>query len=129
VSGKKRILLVDDDKEFVQATKDLLEAHGYEVLTAHSGAQGLEIARKSYPNLMLLDVMMATDTEGFDVSRKIEESPELKGLPVILMTGIKKAMNLPFSFEPDEDWLPVKTVLDKPVPPDKLLAEIAKLLA
>jgi two-component system, OmpR family, alkaline phosphatase synthesis response regulator PhoP len=129
VSGKKRILLVDDDREFVQATKDLLEAHGYEVLTAHSGAEGLEIARKGYPNLMLLDVMMATDTEGFDVSRSIQESPELKGLPVILMTGIKKAMSLPFSFEPDEDWLPVKVVLDKPVPPDRLLAEIAKQLA
>jgi CheY-like chemotaxis protein len=126
VSGKKRILLVDDDKEFIEGTKDLLEAHGYEVLKAHTGAQGLEMAKKSYPNLMILDVMMTTDTEGFDVSRKIEESPELKGLPVILMTGIKKAMGLPFSFEPDEDWLPVKAVLDKPVAPDKLLAEIAK---
>ena len=129
MNAKKKILMVDDDKEFVQGTKDLLEAHGYEVLTAHSGAEGLALARKSHPNLMLLDVMMTSDTEGFDVSRTIEESPELKGLPVILVTGIKKAMRLPFSFEPDEDWLPVKVVLDKPVPPEKLLAEIAKQLA
>jgi CheY-like chemotaxis protein len=120
----KRILLVDDDAEFVAANKDLLEAHGYEVVTASDGPSGIEAAKTTCPNLMILDVMMATDTEGFDVSRRVHESPELKGLPVIMLTGIRRAMNLPFGFEPDAEWLPVKAVLEKPIQPEKLLAAI-----
>jgi two-component system, OmpR family, alkaline phosphatase synthesis response regulator PhoP len=122
----KKVLLVDDDREFVSATKELLEAYGYEVLVAYNGASGVEIAKKFRPSLMLLDVMMATDTEGFDVSRKVNAIPELQDLPVILMTGIRKAMNLPYGFEPDSAWLPVKAVLEKPVPPERLIEEVRK---
>jgi len=129
MSEGKRLLIVDDDTDFVDGLKTVLEAHGYQVMAAHDGPSGLEMARKEYPELMILDVMMTTDTEGFDVSRQIQAIPELKGLPVILLTGIKKAMNLPFTFEPDEEWLPVKAVLEKPVPPETLLAEIEKHLS
>ena len=80
-SLRKRILIVDDDVEFVESNKDLLEANGYEVLSAHDGTSGLELAKKEKPDLMILDVMMATNTEGFEVSRKIPESPELKNMP------------------------------------------------
>ena len=87
----------------------------------------LEKARQLKPDLMILDVMMATDTEGIEVSRKIAESPDLRTIPVLLLTGIRKAKNLPFGLTPDENWLPVKVVLEKPVPPDVLLKEIQKL--
>lgn len=124
---KQRILMVDDDVDFVEATKDLLESRGHEVAYAHNGKDGIALARTFRPDVMLLDVMMTTDTEGFDVSRQMQEIPELKGIPIILMTGIKKAMSLPFSFEPDDDWLPVKAVLDKPVAPEKLLSTITSI--
>lgn len=124
----KRILLVDDDQDFVASVAEWLTANGYEVTVAFDGASGLEKARQLKPDLMILDVMMATDTEGIEVSRKIAESPELKSLPVLLLTGIRKAKNLPFGLTPDESWLPVRTVLEKPVPPDLLLKEIRKLL-
>lgn len=126
MSKAKQILLVDDDRDFVSATKELLEAYGYEVLVSYDGASGVEVAKKFKPDLMLLDVMMATDTEGFDVSRKVSAVPELQSLPVILMTGIRKAMKLPYGFEPDEAWLPVKAVLEKPVPPERLIEEVKK---
>jgi len=128
MSNDKKLLLVDDDEDFVEATKTLLEKHGYRVTTAHDGAAGLEQARADPPDLMILDVMMATKAEGFDVSRKIKTSPGLRGLPVILLTGIRKAMNLRFDFETDETWLPVKVVLEKPVPPETLLAEVERHL-
>ncbi|MBN1558272.1 MAG: response regulator [Lentisphaerae bacterium] len=128
MTGERRILLVDDDREFVQATRDLLEAYGYAVDAAHSGAEGLQKARAQRPDLMILDVMMSSETEGFDISRRVQEEPELQDLPVIMLTGIRKAMNLPFQFEPDKQWLPVKAVLEKPVSPDRLLAEIKKHL-
>jgi two-component system alkaline phosphatase synthesis response regulator PhoP len=124
----KRILLVDDDQDFVASVEEWLKANGYEVTVAFDGASGLEKARQLKPDLIILDVMMGTDTEGIEVSRKIAESPELRVLPVLLLTGIRKAKNLPFGLTPDENWLPVKTVLEKPVPPETLLKEIRKLL-
>ena len=123
------ILLVDDDMDFVESNKDLLEAHGYRVLTASDGASGLALARQERPDLMILDVMMATQTEGFEVSRKIPESPELRAMRVLLVTGIRKAMHLPFRFERDDTWLPVSEILEKPVAPEQLLAEVARQFA
>lgn len=120
----KKILLVDDDADFVESNKDLLEAEGYQVVVAADGESGLAMALQEKPDLMLLDVMMTHDTEGFEISRKIADNPELKGMKVLLVTGVRKEKDLAYSFEPDKDWLPVQKVLEKPVPPEKLLKEI-----
>jgi len=122
----KKILIVDDNQDFVESNKDLLEAHGYQVSVAYDGQSGLEKAKQERPDLMLLDVMMAHDTEGFEISRKIPEQPELRNMKVVLVTGIRKDKNLAYAFEPDETWLPVDKVLEKPVPPEKLLEEVRK---
>ena len=126
MSEARKILLVDDDKEFVEANKALLEAEGYEVFTAHDGAGGLSMARETRPDLLILDVMMTTKTEGFDISRKIHDVPELKDLPVILLTGIRKEMHVTYPIEPDETWLPVDSLFEKPIEPAVLLEEIKK---
>ncbi len=128
MSDKKRIVLVDDDRDFVASVKDWLEANNLEVLVAYDGAAGLEMVTREKPDLMILDVMMSTDTEGIEVSRKIAEHPDLKMMPVLMLTGMRKAKNLPFGLEPDENWLPVRVVMEKPVPPDLLLREIRRLL-
>lgn len=125
---KAKILLVDDDVDFLKSTGDLLEAHGYQVITATNGGAGLAAAKQQRPTLMVLDVMMATDTEGFEVARKIPEAKELQGMPVILVTGIRKEMKLGFAFEPDETWLPVERVMEKPIDPARFLALVAKLI-
>jgi CheY-like chemotaxis protein len=128
MTEKKRILLVDDDVDFVESNRDLLEASGYEVLAAHDGQAGLDLAVKEKPDLMILDVMMAHDTEGFEVSRKIPQTPELRGMPVIMVTGIRKELEVPYTLEPDQTWLPVQTLLEKPVPPEVFLEEIRRHL-
>jgi CheY-like chemotaxis protein len=125
----KRILIIDDNPEFVEATTNLLDAKGYEVTSADNGKDGLEKAKENKPDLILLDVMMTTKTEGFDVAREMHGEAGLKETPVIMITGVRKEMNLPFGFEPDEDWLPVKDVLEKPVKPDVLLAAVTKALS
>ena len=125
---QKTILLVDDDRDFVESNKDLLEAQGYRILTAYDGKSGLETALRERPDLMILDVMMASDTEGFEVSRKIPEKPELRNMRVLLVTGIRRAMHLPFGFEPDESWLPVSDILEKPIVPERLIERIGKIL-
>ncbi|MDD5327479.1 MAG: response regulator [Phycisphaerae bacterium] len=124
----KKILIIDDNPEFVEATTNLLDARGYQVDSAENGKVGIEKAKKNKPDLILLDVMMTTKSEGFDVAREMHNEPSLKGTPVIMITGVRKEMNLPFGFEPDADWLPVKEVLEKPVKPDVLLAAVTKAL-
>jgi len=124
MSAKKRILVVDDDKDLVDLTRGVLETAGYEVLSAYDGASGLALAKAERPDLLLLDVMMASDTEGFDISRDLQSVPELAGLKVIILTGLVEAKKLGFHFEPDETWLPVAAVLEKPVPPAELLRQI-----
>jgi len=123
-----KILVVDDDADFLEAQKTLLNAKGYSVIGAPNGEEGYQKAKMEKPDLLLLDVMMTYDSEGFDLARKLKEDPSTKYIPVIMITGIRKAKGLPFSFEPDEDWLPVKAVLEKPVKPDELLKKVEEAL-
>ncbi len=124
-----KILLVDDDLDFVEATKSLLETKGYEILTAPNGEDGYLQAKAHLPSLILLDVMMTYESEGFDAARKLAEDPATQKIAVMLLTGIRKAMKLPLSFGPDADWLPVRAVLEKPIKPDELLKKVGEALA
>ena len=119
-----RVLIIDDDPEFVEAVTNVLDAKGYDVDSAPNGKIGVAKAKEQKPDIMLLDVMMTTKSEGFDVAREIHKDEELKNVPVIIITGVRKEMNLPFGFEPDETWLPVKGVLEKPVKPEVLLKTV-----
>jgi len=124
-----KILLVDDDADFTESSKDLLEAYGYEVAVAHDGTAGIELARRERPDLILLDVMMTTNTEGLDVCRKIREIPALQGVRIVMVTGVSQAMKLPRPLECDPAWLPADRILEKPVPPARLIATVKKVLA
>ena len=120
----KKVLIIDDDADFREVIVNLVEAKGYAALTAQDGREGFEKAKKEQPNIILLDVMMAHKTEGFDAARDLHTDAATKAIPVVMVTGIRKDMNLPFGFEPNEDWLPTKAVLEKPVKPDVLLKTI-----
>jgi len=122
----KKVLMIDDDPEFVEAISNLLDAKGYDVHTASNGKEGVEKAKAENPDLILLDVMMTTKNEGFNVARELHDNETLKSTPIIIMTGIRREMNLPFGFEPDETWLPVKRVLEKPVKPEVLPSAISE---
>jgi DNA-binding response OmpR family regulator len=120
----KKVLMIDDDPEFVEAITNILDAKGYDVVSANDGKDGVAKAKQEKPDIILLDVMMTTKSEGFDVARELSKDANLKGTPVIMLTGVRKEMNLPFGFEPDADWLPVKAFLEKPVKPETLLKTI-----
>ena len=120
----KKVLMIDDDPEFIEAITNVLDAKGYEVVSASNGKDGVEKAKAEKPDIILLDVMMTTESEGFDVAREMHKDDSAKNIPVIILTGIRKAMSLPFGFEPAETWLPVKQVLEKPVKPEVLLKAI-----
>jgi CheY-like chemotaxis protein len=125
----RKVLIVDDDPEFVEATTALLDAQGYEVISAPNGKVGIAKTKEERPDIILLDIMMTRDTEGFEVARELNKDPQLKNIPVIIVSGIKKEMDLPFGFESDDAWLPVKGVLEKPVKPNLLLKTVAQYIA
>ncbi len=121
-----KVLMIDDDPEFVEAISNLLDAKGYDVHSASNGKDGIAKAKAENPDIILLDVMMTTKNEGFNVARELHDDQKLRETPIIIMTGIRREMNLPFGFEPDETWLPVKRVLEKPVKPEVLLTAISE---
>ena len=124
-----KILIVDDDVDFIGSTAALLEHEGHQTITALNGQDGYAKAKQEKPDVVLLDVMMKTDSEGFEIARQLRADPETSRMPIILITGIRKAKNLPFSFEPDEDWLPVTAVLEKPVKPEALVKSVQAALS
>ena len=117
----KKVLMIDDDADFVEAITTLLEAKGYTVESAGNSQEGFKKAIKDVPDLILLDVMMTRKTEGFDMALSLKNESKTKNVPIVMITGIKREMNLPFGFEPNDEWLPVKAVLEKPVKPEVLL--------
>jgi CheY-like chemotaxis protein len=123
--AKKTVLLVDDDQVFVEAMSAILGSR-YRVQTAANGTQALERVKESPPDLVILDVMMDYMSEGFDIARKLRESPETESIPLIMLTGVDDRYD--FREEVDESWVPCDRFLEKPVEPEKLLAEVEALI-
>jgi adenylate cyclase len=94
VTGKiKKILLVDDEPEFVDMIRMRLEANGYEVIVAHNGAEGLKKAAEENPNLILLDVMMP-GMDGFRVLATLRQTVGTEYVPVVMLTARGESKSL-----------------------------------
>ncbi len=130
MSKRQRILVVDDDVQVVDTVETLLQSVGYETFHAYRTEAGMDLARENRPDLMLLDVMFSgpPGPDGFETSRLIQSDPALKGIPIIMLSGVKTVLGLNYDFNPDDTWLPIKAFLEKPLRPDKLLREIEKVL-
>ena len=122
-----KILLVDDDADFVETTRTVLESKPYEVLIARNGEEGLKRAREDRPDLILLDVIMPAK-DGFTVAERLKDSPELSGIPVLMLTS--------FGQRRGETSIPVRRgysleaedYLEKPIKPEDLLAKVGEHL-
>lgn len=125
----KKILVVDDDVELIGSMTTLLQGAGYSVISSSEGASGVELCKSEKPDLVLLDVMMKTKTEGMMIAKSLKEDPELSKIPVVLVTGIRSDMNLPFGLQADDEYLPVDDVIEKPFKPEKLLGMVRKVLS
>jgi len=126
------ILIIDDDKDLVNSIEIILQTKQYQVRSAFNGKEGYGRIEKKIPDLILLDVMMATDTEGFDLAYKLKENPKYRDIPIIMITSFtqKMAEQGPESFQHilGEAW-PVSSFLEKPIDPEVLLSTVEKVLA
>jgi two-component system alkaline phosphatase synthesis response regulator PhoP len=124
---RAKILVVDDDPDFVQATKTVLESQPYEVITALGGEEGLKKAREGKPDLILLDIIMP-GVDGFQVCQRLKKDPQLEEIPVIMITSFSEkymetslAVSQGLTLEADD-------FVDKPVTPVELLIRVEKWL-
>lgn len=125
----KRVLVVDDDPDLREATEIILNGAGYEVTLAASGAEAMEKLKAEDVDLILLDVMMETDTEGFHLAYKIREDEKLKGVPIIMLTCIEEKTGEVLDESKAGDYLPVQAFLRKPLDPDALKGKIDELMS
>jgi len=127
MDSKKKVLLIDDDKDFLLATKLILEKGGYEVFLAEDGKVGVDMAKSVYPDIAIIDMMMETWSEGFNVVSKLRTSDTGKKIPLIMLSAVD--LQGPYqSFEPPDELPTVDLVLHKPIKADDLLKHVGQLL-
>ena len=126
----KDILIIDDDQDLTRSLQVILEGRNYRVDTANDAETGLEKLQSNKPDLLLLDVMMASDLEGHKLAHTIKSDPENRHLPILVITGMLDAMgvNIRDAFEDIED-LPLVHMMDKPFKTDELLSMVEQLIA
>ncbi|MGQ9668244.1 MAG: response regulator [Anaerolineae bacterium] len=121
-----KILIVDDDPDFVKLTQRILRSKGYDTMVAASGKQALEVMRKEKPGLVLMDIMMSYILDGLDVTREMAQDPQLKDVPVIMVTSLTGARAQ--AALPSDEFIPVDEWIHKPIDPDTLLARVEAVL-
>jgi len=120
------ILVVDDDPDFIEATRLVLESHGYQVSGAVSGDEGLAKVQSEAPDLVILDVIMSSVLDGLHMSQRMQENPEHKGIPILMVTSIANTDYA--ALFPTDEYVHIDGFLSKPVPPDVLLERVSELL-
>jgi len=132
MATKGEILLVDDDPDLRDSLRIILEKNGYSVRTAANGQEALDALKAKGPDLMILDIMMTTDTEGFDLAYELKKKPGYGNIPIILLTSFLEKVRGegPDKFQHimGEEW-PAKWLFEKPVDTKKLIAKIDGILA
>jgi CheY-like chemotaxis protein len=124
------ILVVDDDYDFLEINRHILERAGYRVVTAAEPKQALVRMAEERPDLVITDLMMTSLDSGFSFARTIKEDPRYAGIPVIIATSVSSALGLDFRPRTDEDRakMHVDAYFDKPLDHARLIATIGELL-
>ncbi len=124
---RARVLIVDDDPDFVESTKTVLESKLYDVVVARNGEEGVRLARELHPDLILLDVIMPVK-DGFTAAEQLKKDEQLRKIPLLMLTSFSQrhgetniAVSRGYELEA-EDYI------EKPITPDQLLATVSKYL-
>lgn len=123
-----KILVVEDDIDVIESRKIVLEHNNYEVVTATNIKVAQEILEKNSISLIILDVMMEHDTDGFVFAQFVKSNEKFKHIPIILATAVNQRTKFKFDIREDEFFLPVEKFMEKPIDPDDLIVTIRGLL-
>ncbi|MBW1981403.1 MAG: response regulator transcription factor [Deltaproteobacteria bacterium] len=129
MTEKKKILVIDDDPEICDALSEILTDAGYEVFTALDAPSGYEMFQEMKPDLLVLDIMMATMHEGLDFAVEIRKKEGIYGVPILIVSArppVEKGYGR--TLEEDLDWIQADIFMEKPVDPEELLHNVRLLL-
>lgn len=116
--SRKKVLLIDDDRLIVMLLKDVIKAAGYAIESASMGEEAWEKIQNSHPDLIVLDIMLP-EISGFELARRVKADEKLKGIPIIMLTGLRSPSDVA-----DAKLSGAVEVLLKPLPPEKLIERI-----
>lgn len=129
MNGKARLLIIDDDPDFVDGIRGVLEAAGYHVHAVYNPKAGFEALKRRPPDLLLLDILMGRGAEGVMLARKMRKDPQLSRIPTLIITGIREQIAFLFPGQAVHPHiLPVDELMEKPVDPQVLLDRVKALL-
>ncbi len=129
MSQPKRLLIIDDDPDFVDGIKPVLENAEYEVEVAYNPKEGFEALQTKSYDLLLLDILMGRGAEGIAIARKMRKDPKLKDLPVLIITGLREQIAFLFPGEPvHPGFVSTDELVEKPIEPKFLLEKVGTLL-
>ncbi len=123
-----KILLVDDDVDFIDLNRTVLENHGFDVVAAFSGREAMDKVRFEQPDLIVLDLMMEKHDAGFTIAKTIKGDPLYKNIPILMLTAVASETGFDFSQELDGYWMKTDDYASKPLLPDELLKRVSTLL-
>jgi len=124
---KEKILVIDDDRDFVRTIGMILKSAGYEVIEAFSGKEGLEKSKAENPDLYVIDLMMETYSEGSNLAKTLGENEETRGKPKIMITSVD--LKGPYESSAPQELVGCDMIMQKPVLPKDLLENVTKALA
>ncbi|PKK90922.1 MAG: hypothetical protein CVV64_03905 [Candidatus Wallbacteria bacterium HGW-Wallbacteria-1] len=131
--SKKVILLVDDDPDFIEIQSEILTRNGFEVISSVNSEEAMNLLAESkvLPDLVITDVMMSTQDEGFTFCYKVKENPRTSHLPIIMLTSVNQGRKIGFDLKSPEarKWIRADDFADKPIRPEILISKINRLLA
>ncbi len=126
MTSPARILVIDDDPDFVEFVRIILQAQGYDVLCAYNAEHGLELLRRERPDLVLLDILMSYSMAGLQVTRTIQQDADLSTIPLIVISSVFTDQQ---ALEHQESMSAISAFLTKPVEPSELVQLIRDTLA
>lgn len=119
--SERTVLIIDDDIDLVEIIRVTLEREKLRVLDAQNGERGFALAKEQRPDLILLDVMMGTVDEGFQVAYRLRSDPLTKDTPIIMLSAVGERTGFSFDKGKDAEFLPVNEFIEKPISPRKLV--------
>jgi len=128
MSKKVKILLADDDPDFLEINRSILEAKGYEIDEARTSSEALQKIRENKYDLLILDLMMEEKDAGFTVAYAVKEDDKLKELPILMLTSAHEKTGFTFKLANDKEWMKVDDYAAKPLKPAELVERVEKLL-
>jgi DNA-binding response OmpR family regulator len=129
MSKKTKILLVDNDVDFIDLNKAVLENNGFEVIAAYAGREVMDKVRFEQPDLIVLDLMMEKHDTGFAVAKALKADPLYKKVPILMLTAVGSETGMDFSQDLDGYWMKTDAYASKPLLPEELVRRIEELLA